>query len=292
MVRGLAAPLLWLTAVAAAVATFNTLVEVRPEEQGRAPAPPEQASCRKARRRLLEHALPARRVSPPAGALEPPNHKACTLLFLIRRLAWRPTSCQSSSSATTDRSASLRSRCRCCWCSGGRRRRRRCWSAGRRVAARCCCCLLLLLPRHQPVVPAVAVVAFVAGWRTKGRGPEPCRAPRDEGKLRHRVMSASASLLCRCLALASHPPTLNRLPLSSFGRRTNASYARWLDARKNWGTLTNRSRDLTRQVRWRAAAATAVSAALRGGAAPGVQPAHTCRAAAAAAGCRCRCRRW
>ncbi|KAI7845435.1 hypothetical protein COHA_000987 [Chlorella ohadii] len=29
--------------------------------------------------------------------------------------------------------------------------------------------------------------------------------------------------------------------------RTNASYARWLDARKAWGKLINRSRDLTRQ---------------------------------------------
>ena len=29
--------------------------------------------------------------------------------------------------------------------------------------------------------------------------------------------------------------------------RTNASYARWLDARKAWGTLVNRCRDLTRQ---------------------------------------------
>ncbi len=28
--------------------------------------------------------------------------------------------------------------------------------------------------------------------------------------------------------------------------RTNASYARWLDARKSWGTLVNRSRDLVR----------------------------------------------
>ena len=29
--------------------------------------------------------------------------------------------------------------------------------------------------------------------------------------------------------------------------RTNASYARWLDARKSWGVLVNRSRDLVRQ---------------------------------------------
>jgi predicted membrane chloride channel (bestrophin family) len=29
--------------------------------------------------------------------------------------------------------------------------------------------------------------------------------------------------------------------------RTNASYARWLDARRAWGSLVNRSRDLTRQ---------------------------------------------
>ena len=29
--------------------------------------------------------------------------------------------------------------------------------------------------------------------------------------------------------------------------RTNASYSRWLDARKNWGLLVNRSRDLVRQ---------------------------------------------
>lgn len=29
--------------------------------------------------------------------------------------------------------------------------------------------------------------------------------------------------------------------------RTNSSYSRWLDARKNWGLLTNRSRDLVRQ---------------------------------------------
>ena len=29
--------------------------------------------------------------------------------------------------------------------------------------------------------------------------------------------------------------------------RTNASYSRWLDARKNWGLLANRSRDLVRQ---------------------------------------------
>lgn len=30
--------------------------------------------------------------------------------------------------------------------------------------------------------------------------------------------------------------------------RTNASYARWLDARKTWGLVLNRSRDLVRQV--------------------------------------------
>ncbi|KAI8103355.1 hypothetical protein M9435_004694 [Picochlorum sp. BPE23] len=29
--------------------------------------------------------------------------------------------------------------------------------------------------------------------------------------------------------------------------RTNSSYSRWLDARKNWGLLTNRSRDIVRQ---------------------------------------------
>lgn len=30
--------------------------------------------------------------------------------------------------------------------------------------------------------------------------------------------------------------------------RTNASYARWVDARKLWGGVVNRSRDVTRQV--------------------------------------------
>jgi predicted membrane chloride channel (bestrophin family) len=31
--------------------------------------------------------------------------------------------------------------------------------------------------------------------------------------------------------------------------RTNSSYSRWLDARKAWGLVLNRSRDITRQVR-------------------------------------------
>lgn len=31
--------------------------------------------------------------------------------------------------------------------------------------------------------------------------------------------------------------------------RTNSSYSRWLDARKVWGGILNRSRDLVRQVR-------------------------------------------
>ena len=31
--------------------------------------------------------------------------------------------------------------------------------------------------------------------------------------------------------------------------RTNTSYSRWLDARKIWGGVVNRSRDLIRQVR-------------------------------------------
>ena len=31
--------------------------------------------------------------------------------------------------------------------------------------------------------------------------------------------------------------------------RTNESFARWLDARKIWGGIVNRSRDLVRQVR-------------------------------------------
>ena len=30
--------------------------------------------------------------------------------------------------------------------------------------------------------------------------------------------------------------------------RTNTSYSRWLDARKVWGGVVNRSRDLVRQV--------------------------------------------
>jgi predicted membrane chloride channel (bestrophin family) len=30
--------------------------------------------------------------------------------------------------------------------------------------------------------------------------------------------------------------------------RTNSSYSRWLDARKLWGSLVNRTRDFARQV--------------------------------------------
>ena len=34
--------------------------------------------------------------------------------------------------------------------------------------------------------------------------------------------------------------------------RTNTSYARWAEAREIWGGVTNRSRDILRQVRCRA----------------------------------------
>ena len=67
---------------------------------------------------------------------------------------------------------------------------------------------------------------------------------------------------CRCCAAtapaaASSPLksklTTTLLPhapgrLTGWCRRTNASYSRWLDARKTWGLLINRSRDLVRQV--------------------------------------------
>lgn len=45
-----------------------------------------------------------------------------------------------------------------------------------------------------------------------------------------------------CVLPAGEP-----LPRFPAPRSTNASYARWLDARKAWGKLINRSRDLTRQ---------------------------------------------
>ena len=39
---------------------------------------------------------------------------------------------------------------------------------------------------------------------------------------------------------------LQTVPCQVF--RTNSSYSRWLDARKTWGLVLNRSRDLVRQV--------------------------------------------
>ena len=38
-------------------------------------------------------------------------------------------------------------------------------------------------------------------------------------------------------------------PLSLQAYRTNASYERWDGARKMWGLVLNRSRDITRQVK-------------------------------------------
>ena len=48
---------------------------------------------------------------------------------------------------------------------------------------------------------------------------------------------------------ASEPFSLSSFALSLLlVFRTNSSYGRWLDARKIWGGVTNRSRDLVRQV--------------------------------------------
>ncbi len=48
---------------------------------------------------------------------------------------------------------------------------------------------------------------------------------------------------------ASEPFNLSSFALSLLlVFRTNSSYSRWLDARKIWGGVVNRSRDLVRQV--------------------------------------------
>ena len=86
------------------------------------------------------------------------------------------------------------------------------WCGAGALSARC----VLLLP-HSRLMTAV-----------------PAASPRRCG-----AASRSCLLPSACTCLLSCP-----LPMS----RTNASYARWLDARKSWGKLINRSRDLTRQV--------------------------------------------
>ena len=61
---------------------------------------------------------------------------------------------------------------------------------------------------------------------------------------------AGSCAQCRSLSVtASEPFNLSSFALSLLlVFRTNSSYSRWLDARKIWGGVVNRSRDLVRQV--------------------------------------------
>lgn len=65
------------------------------------------------------------------------------------------------------------------------------------------------------------------------------------------IHAGDASLIPSFRKPTNHPTTRCAFRRQVF--RTNASYSRWLDARKAWGYVLNRSRDLVRQVRSAAA---------------------------------------
>ena len=90
----------------------------------------------------------------------------------------------------------------------------------------------IILGLWQPLAFVVAVAVAVAAY--------------NEAALAGAVPAVPDAFLVRSEA----PFNLSSFALSLLlVFRTNSSYARWLDARKAWGSIVNRSRDLVRQVR-------------------------------------------